>query len=51
MSSRPPSPLPKHGRPSTYVNWGCRCEKCRKANADAQRIARARRAARLRGAA
>jgi len=23
---------PRHGKPSTYTNWGCRCPKCRAAN-------------------
>lgn len=28
---------PRHGKPSTYTNWGCRCPKCRAANAEACR--------------
>lgn len=38
----------KHGRESTYSNYGCRCEPCREAAQDARR---ARRARRERGAA
>lgn len=25
----------KHGKRSTYINWGCRCEPCSKAHSDA----------------
>lgn len=21
--------LPKHGKASTYINWGCRCPECK----------------------
>ncbi|MFF4536589.1 hypothetical protein [Streptomyces aureus] len=27
-----PADDPRHGKPSTYTNWGCRCPKCRAAN-------------------
>lgn len=36
----------RHGTPGAYTNHGCRCEKCKAANAEAQRSYRARRAAR-----
>lgn len=27
-----PAGDPRHGKPSTYTNWGCRCPKCTAAN-------------------
>lgn len=27
-----PANDPRHGKPSTYTNWGCRCPKCTAAN-------------------
>jgi len=42
---------PIHGKDSTYTNWKCRCTKCRKAHATAQREQNDKRAARLNGAA
>ena len=33
---------PRHGRPSTYQYYGCRCELCRQANALMQRSYRSR---------
>lgn len=27
-----PADDPRHGKPSTYTNWGCRCPKCTAAN-------------------
>jgi len=35
----------KHGTNSCYRNYGCRCKRCRAANAAWQRAARSRRAA------
>lgn len=43
---RHPSP---HGTPQRYRRGGCRCDACRGANAEAQALTRARRAARLAG--
>jgi hypothetical protein len=27
-----PADDPRHGKPSTYTNWGCRCPRCTAAN-------------------
>jgi hypothetical protein len=35
-----------HGSPSTYKNWGCRCDHCKAAHAAEQRRLRANRIAR-----
>lgn len=43
-------PTPEHGTYSTYVNWGCRCEACKEANAEKSRRERARRKAELEAA-
>ena len=34
----------QHGKRTTYIQWGCRCQECKRANADYQRGARERRA-------
>jgi hypothetical protein len=31
---------PRHGRYTTYVNWGCRCDLCKAANTEAGRAFR-----------
>jgi hypothetical protein len=37
---------PRHGKPSTYTNWGCRCDRCTAANTEAcAAAARTRKAA------
>lgn len=41
----PPADDPRHGKPSTYVNWNCRCEVCTEAHsAKCKREAEARKA-------
>jgi len=37
----------KHGTEGGYVNHGCRCDLCRKASTEAQRLRRAARKKRL----
>jgi hypothetical protein len=37
--------VPKHGRASTYNNWGCRCDACRAAGTEAKRKWRAKKSA------
>lgn len=32
----------KHGKDSTYVNWGCRCTRCTQAHAEAAAERRSR---------
>lgn len=40
---------PRHGKPSTYTNWACRCPECTRANTESAmpriRASRARRSA------
>lgn len=31
---------PRHGKPSSYTNWGCRCDECRAAWAAYKRATR-----------
>lgn len=31
------SPNAPHGTLSGYINWGCRCSECRRANTEAKR--------------
>lgn len=40
-----PGVIKKHGSRSTYVQWGCRCAECRKANVDYDKDRRRRRLA------
>lgn len=33
---------PRHGKPSTYTNWHCRCDRCTAANSAASQARRDR---------
>ena len=42
-----PGVIKKHGSRTTYVQWGCRCAECRKANVEYDKARRRRRAAEI----
>jgi hypothetical protein len=39
--------MPTHGKESTYTNWGCRCDRCRKTHRETAFRQRRKRARKL----